>query len=56
MVKNGQFVTGGGIYLLHSNLHKINHLQSPVTGVTGVTGKTQHLRSRVFLFSFYEQL
>lgn len=50
MVKNRQFVTGGGIYLLHSNLHKGNELQSPVTGVTGVTGKTQHLRATLFLF------
>lgn len=50
MGKNGQFVTGGGIYLLHSNLHKANELQSPVTGVTGVTGKTQHLRAMLFLF------
>jgi hypothetical protein len=50
MIKNGQFVTGGGIYLLHSNSHNPNKLQSPVTGVTGVTGKTQHLRARLFLF------
>jgi hypothetical protein len=56
MSKNRQFVTGGEIYLLHSNNHKINKLQDAVTGVTGVTGKTQHLRSRFFLFSFYEQL
>lgn len=56
MSKNSQFVTGGAIYLLHSNLHKANELQGSVTGVTGVTGKTQHLTSRLFLFLCYGQL